>query len=154
MQVLIHVCGYEVIHFHWKMAAMHLRPCIWLCSMAHKSWRHAQHGSGRKVAPKSGMNKHGRVLQKSGRRSRSNYRKKVQGWKQWSVRTRRILAWKLMSYKSLPSIYEWKPTPTAPPLPWIMVSRAIVAGGGIGGIPAAIALCKAGFEVKVGIPSV
>lgn len=30
-----------------------------------------------------------------------------------------------------------------------MVSRAIVAGGGIGGIPAAIALCKAGFEVKV-----
>ena len=33
-----------------------------------------------------------------------------------------------------------------------MVSRAIVAGGGIGGIPAAIALCKAGFEVKVGIP--
>ena len=35
-----------------------------------------------------------------------------------------------------------------------MVSRAIVAGGGIGGIPAAIALCKAGFEVKVGIPGV
>ena len=30
-----------------------------------------------------------------------------------------------------------------------MVSRAIVAGGGIGGIPAAIALCKAGFDVKV-----
>lgn len=30
-----------------------------------------------------------------------------------------------------------------------MVSRAIVAGGGIGGIPAAIALCKTGFEVKV-----
>ena len=35
-----------------------------------------------------------------------------------------------------------------------MVSRAIVAGGGIGGIPAAIALSKAGFEVKVGIPGV
>ena len=30
-----------------------------------------------------------------------------------------------------------------------MVSRAIIAGGGIGGIPAAIALCKAGFDVKV-----
>ena len=37
-------------------------------------------------------------------------------------------------------------------LPENMASRAIVAGGGIGGIPAAIALCKAGFEVKVGIP--
>ena len=30
-----------------------------------------------------------------------------------------------------------------------MLRTAIIVGGGIGGIPAAIAMCKAGFQVKV-----